>query len=66
MGKANFKHLEEDYDMKKNWREVGILTLDHVINDKDEFLTYSVLKDEYNLSDIAKWQYLQLQHFLTT
>ena len=41
----------------KNWMEVGILTLDQLIEDEDEFFAYPVLRDKYHLPDVTQWQY---------
>lgn len=46
--------------------EAGILTLDQMIDDEDDFLAYSMLKGEYHLSYVTQCQYLQLQHLSTT
>lgn len=45
--------------IRKNWMEMGILTLDQFIDDEcEQFLTHAVLTDKYHIYDITQWQYL--------
>lgn len=46
--------------------KAGLLTLDQLIDDKNNFLAYTVLRDKCHLPDVTQCQYLQLQHLLTT